>query len=109
MQGEDGAETGHVLPEEADHPQLTQNAHHLVCALLLDDDPVNSTSEYLDGLGKCVCVLQEARRFFSAKQILDIVQWYGFVLARSVEYMLNLGVLGGGRVCEVGYEKKVGV
>lgn len=52
-------------------------------------------------------MVQECRWIFSAKQILYVVQGYGFVPARSVEDMLNLGVIGSGRVCEVGYEEEV--
>lgn len=77
--------------------------------MLSDDDPVNSSAKYLDGLGEGIGVVQEGRRLFSAKQILDVVQRYGFVPTCSVQDMLNLRELGGGRICEICDEQEIGV
>ena len=64
VQLEDGAEAGHVLPEEAQETQLTQNTNDFRSAMLLDDDAMCPAPEDLDSLGECIGVVEEGRGRF---------------------------------------------
>lgn len=102
VQLEDLAEACHVLPEEAHQSQLTKNAHDLGCTLFSDNDPVNSASKNLNSSGEGVGVFQKSRGLFSAKEVLDMVEWYRLILACPNENVFDLRGVSSDRVSEVG-------
>lgn len=101
----DCAEAGHVLPEEADEPQLTQNTDDFLGALTADNDSVDTTAKDLDSLDQGICVVEEGGRLFAAEEVLYVGQGYGLIPACPFQHMVDLRRVGGSRIGQVGDEE----
>lgn len=101
LQRKDLAETGHVLPEEADQSELTQNTNDFGRGMLPHDDSVNASTKDLDRLDEGVCIMEKGGGFLATKKVLNIGEGRGLVLAGSLQDIFDLGGVCGGRVGEV--------
>lgn len=109
VQLKDGAEAGHVLPEEAYQSHLTQDTYNIGSALLSNNDPMDTTTEQLDSFGQGVGMFQEGGGFLPPKKILNVVQGYRLVLRGPVQHVLYLRSFGRGRIGEIGDKEKIGI
>jgi hypothetical protein len=71
VQGFNGCEMATVLPEEFNQPKLRKHTDYGGGVLLDNDDPVDSTSKYLDGAGQGRSLWKKYERVLGPK-VLEV-------------------------------------